>query len=115
MIVGHVNELAEVPMQGAGIQGAIKKVLVSPKEGWEGWTMRLFTLEPGGFTPRHTHDWPHINYIASGEGTLYLDSQDYALKEGAYAYVPGGALHQFRNDSGKEFSFLCIVPEEGDK
>ncbi|WP_368292779.1 cupin domain-containing protein [Dehalobacter sp. TBBPA1] len=115
MIVGHVNELAGIPMQGAGIQGATKKVLVSPKEGWEGWTMRLFTLEPGGFTPRHTHDWPHINYIVSGEGTLHLDGQDYVLKEGAYAYVPGGALHQFQNDSGKEFSFLCIVPEEGDK
>jgi len=115
MIVGHINDLTGIPMQSPEIKGAIKKVLVSPQEGWEGWSMRLFNLETGGFTPKHTHPWPHINYITVGSGVLHLDGQDYEVKEGAYAYIPGGKLHQFRNPSGKDFSFICIVPEEGDK
>jgi quercetin dioxygenase-like cupin family protein len=115
MIVSHINDLAGIPVQGAEVKGAWKKVLVSPKEGWEGWTMRLFTLEAGGFTPRHTHPWPHINYIAEGSGTLYLDGQEYEITEGSFAYVPGGKLHQFSNNSEETLSFICIVPEEGDK
>ena len=115
MIVGHIDNLTGIPMQGTELKGALKKVLVSPKEGWEGWTMRVFTLEVGGFTPRHTHPWPHINYIISGKGTLHLDGQDHEINEGSFAYVPGGKLHQFMNNSGEAISFICIVPEEGDK
>lgn len=114
MKVGHISELAGIPMQGAQVKGAVKKVLISPADGWEGWVMRVFTLEAGGFTPRHTHPWPHINYITAGEGTLYMDGETYELTEGAYAYVPGGIVHQFQNKSGDDFAFICIVPEEGD-
>ena len=115
MIVGHINDLKGNPMQGPDLQGALKKVLVSPKEGWEGWSMRVFTLEAGGFTPRHTHAWPHINYITGGRGILHLDGTDYELIKGSYAYVPAERLHQFRNSSSEDFSFICIVPAEGDK
>jgi quercetin dioxygenase-like cupin family protein len=34
---------------------------------------------------------------------------------GGYAFVPAGVEHQFRNDGTEPFSFMCIVPEEGDK
>lgn len=115
MIVGHINDLTGIPMQGPEVKGALKKVLVSPNEGWEGWTMRLFTLDADGFTPRHTHPWPHINYITGGQGLLYLDGREYEVAEGSFAYVPGGKLHQFRNNGQESFSFICIVPEEGDK
>lgn len=115
MIVGNIKDLTGIPIQSNEVKGALKKVLVSPKEGWEGWSMRLFTLEAGGYTPRHTHPWPHINFIASGKGILHLDSQDYEISEGSFAYVPGGKLHQFMNNSGEDISFICIVPKEGDK
>lgn len=115
MIVGHINDLAAVPMLGAEVKGALKKVLVSPSEGWEGWTMRLFALESDGFTPKHTHPWPHINYITAGHGVLFLDDREYEVSAGSFAYVPSGKLHQFRNNSRDDFSFICIVPEEGDK
>ncbi|KUO65357.1 MAG: cupin [Gracilibacter sp. BRH_c7a] len=115
MIVGHINNLAGIPMQGPEVQGASKKVLVSPVEGWDGWTMRLISLAPGGFSPKHTHSWPHINYITGGNGVLHLDGKDHELTEGSFAYVPAEKLHQFRNNSQEDLSFICIVPEEGDK
>lgn len=115
MIVGNINDLTGIPMQGTQVKGVLKKVLISPQEGWEGWTMRLFTLEAGGFTPRHTHSWPHINFVNEGDGILYLDGQEYKVTEGSFAYVPEGKLHQFSNYGQKDFSFICIVPEEGDK
>ena len=114
LVVGHIDNLRQIEIQSPEVKGALKKVLISPKEGWEGWCMRLFTIQAGGYTPKHTHPWPHINYVVSGQGTLELDNQEYELKAGSFAYVPGGKLHQFRNNSDQDFCFICIVPEEGE-
>ena len=114
LVIGHINDLEGVKIQGSEVKGALKKVLISPQEGWDGWCMRLFTLQAGGHTPRHTHPWPHINYITSGQGLLELDNKVYELKEGSFAYIPSGKLHQFRNNSKQDFCFICIVPEEGE-
>jgi quercetin dioxygenase-like cupin family protein len=114
MIVGRSEDIAGIRLQGEGINQVTKKVLVSPAEGWEGWVMRLFELDAGGYTPRHSHDWPHINWIVSGEGTLYLDGREHAIGAGDYAYVPNNVLHQFKAADNSGLSFICIVPEEGD-
>lgn len=94
---------------------ATKQVLVGPEQGWQGWVMRLFTLDEKGHSPLHAHAWPHINYVVRGKGVLYLDGDHFDLEPGSVAYVPGGAEHQFSNSSTEEFAFICIVPEEGDK
>jgi len=113
-VVGNKADLDAVPMAGAGVEGVVKRVLVSPEQGWDGWVMRLFDLEPGGHTPRHGHDWPHINFVAAGRGVLYLDGEEHPLTPGSYAYVPSGREHQFRADADAPLSFICIVPESGD-
>jgi quercetin dioxygenase-like cupin family protein len=74
----------------------------------------LFDVEPGGHTPRHAHDWPHINFVAGGRGVLFLDGEEHPLEAGAYAYVPSGHEHQFRASPETPLSFVCIVPESGD-
>jgi len=113
-VVGTKTAVSATPMVGEGIEGVVKRVLVSPNEGWDGWVMRLFDVEPGGHTPKHTHDWPHINFVASGRGVLFLDGEDHALETGSYAYVPAGHEHQFRAGADDPLSFICIVPETGD-
>lgn len=114
MSVGYSDELAGARLEGEGIAGVVKKVLVSPADGWDGWCMRLFELKPGGHTPRHRHDWPHINVVLSGSGLLHVDGVDHALRAGAYAFVPSGALHQFTAARDEVLAFVCIVPAEGD-
>jgi len=115
MFVGNIRNLEEKPVLAPEARNAFKKSLIGPKEGWEGWVMRLFTLKDGGNTPRHSHPWPHINYIVEGSGILFLEGKNYPVSEGSIAYVPSGALHQFSNSGKEDFSFICIVPEEGDK
>ena len=91
-----------------------KQTPISGKEGWDGWSMRIFTLGKDGYTPRHTHPWPHINYVIKGTGTLLIDGEEKAVTTGDTAYIPGGEDHQFKNTGDGEMSFICIVPEEGD-
>lgn len=113
-IVGSKDDVAAVAMSGEGIADVGKRVLVSPAEGWDGWVMRLFDVGPGGHTPRHTHPWPHINFVASGSGALHVAGQDFPLAAGSYAYVPADVEHQFSAGTDAPLSFVCIVPAEGD-
>lgn len=115
MFVSNVKDIDSVELKLPGVCNAFKKSLIGPRQGWEGWVMRLFTLKDGGCSPRHSHPWPHINYVVGGRGTLYLDGREHQLEEGSVAYVPSGAEHQFMGGSGEDFVFICIVPEEGDK
>lgn len=115
MIVSHKKKVEGVRVEHPEVKDAIMKVLISPKEGWEGHVMRIFELGEGGYTPRHTHPWPHINYIISGKGKLHLGGEDHDIEAGSFAYVPAGKLHQFSNKGKEKLEFICIVPEEGHK
>lgn len=115
MIVGNYDELEWKKMLGEGIKDAFVKVVVSPKEGWNDYVMRIFKLSPGGNTPKHTHEWPHINYVIKGQGILYLDGKENSISAGSYAFVPSNEVHQFRNMSEEDLEFICIVPTEGHK
>jgi len=114
MYVKRAADIGYRVIEGGGAQGVAKRVLVSPEQGWAGWVMRLFTLGPGGHTPDHSHPWPHIVFVHEGDGTLTVDGDDHPVTAGFVAVVPGGARHQFRNAGSGDFTFVCIVPEEGD-
>ena len=113
MIVGNIKDLPVKMIESSEVNGASIQVLVSPKEGWEGYVMRVLHVEKNGYTPKHSHPWPHINYIIEGEGELMIEGIYHKISSGSYAYVPGGALHQFKNIGENRFSFICIVPEVG--
>ncbi|MTV47848.1 cupin domain-containing protein [Heliobacillus mobilis] len=115
MYLSNIKEAQSIVLNGPGILNARKQSLVGPEQGWDGWVMRQFTLGKDGQTPKHSHPWPHINYIISGKGTLFLDGKEQSVESGSVAYIPGGEEHQFRNVGDEEFAFICIVPEEGDK
>ena len=109
------EEMKAVEINMEAAKNVLKQTAITGAQGWDGWAMRIFTLKKDGFTPFHTHDWPHINYIISGSGTLFIDGEEKSVSPGDTAYVKGGEEHQFKNAGNDDFSFICIVPEEGDK
>jgi len=115
MFLGHEKDVDKIRYDGDNIKSVIKQSLIGPEQGWNGYVMRLFTVEEGGFTPRHSHPWPHINYIISGKGSVYLSGKEYEIGAGSIAYVPNNTAHQFMANKGETLKFICIVPEEGDK
>jgi quercetin dioxygenase-like cupin family protein len=108
-----VHKAAEVPQDKVEVEGA-KGVsirwLLSKKMGTPNFAMREFTVEPGGRTPLHTHEWEHEVYILEGEGVAVSTEGEKHLTAGSVVFVPVGELHQFRNTGGSEFKFLCLVP-----
>lgn len=112
-MVGHQNDLKALPIGHPDARAASIRALVSPSEGWEDHVLRIIDVGPGGHTPRHAHPWFHVNYVLAGQGELLLDGTTTPVTAGSYAYIPGNAVHQFRNVGEGMFSFLCIVPKEG--
>jgi len=112
-MIGHVEKLDKVYFKGTLTKNASMKVLVSHEEGWENHVMRELELGVDGYSPKHSHPWPHINYILEGHGEIEIDGRIEQVSKGSYAFIPGNTLHQFRNTGDSIFKFICIVPTEG--
>lgn len=113
MIVEHEKNVIANIMNTPEVKNAAMKVLVGEREGWSDYVMRIIELDRDGYSPRHTHPWPHINYMIAGRGTLLVDGEEHPVESGSFAYVPADKEHQFRNTGGEPFRFICIVPKEG--
>jgi quercetin dioxygenase-like cupin family protein len=114
MPVRKYADLEETQVSLSDALGVSKKIPIGKKEGWEGYTLRVFKIAPGGHTPRHRHDWEHVNYVISGRGKLMMDGVEYDVAEKDFALVPPGTPHQFRNPYAGDFEFICIVPNRGE-
>ena len=97
-----------------GIKGVHKQVPISRDDGTPSFCFRVFTLEPGGYTPFHSHGFEHLNYIIDGHGALVSESgEERPIKKGDFAFIPPNEKHHFRNNSTeKPLVFICAVPNE---
>lgn len=103
---------AKVNMEGA--DGAWKQIPISREDGAPVYSYRVFTVDPGGHTPYHQHNYEHMNFIIDGEGVLVNEAGNTkALKKGDFALVMPNEKHQYRNTSAdKSFVMICGVPKE---
>ena len=102
---------SKVEMEGA--QSAWKQVPLSAADGAPVYACRVFTLEPGGYTPYHSHNYEHMNYIIEGEGALVNENgEERPLSAGDFALVNPNEKHQYRNKGNHVFRMICGVPKE---
>ncbi len=115
MVIRNINETPMKPVEIPGVQGAQMAVMVGRADGAPNFALRQFKVAPGGFTPRHAHDYEHEVFIVEGGGTVLLEGQERAVKAGDVIYVPANQEHQFKaaasNGPGAGgLRFLCLVP-----
>ena len=105
-------ENKKVQMEGAS--GAWKQLPLGISDGIPVYSFRVFTVEPGGYTPYHNHPFEHMNYVIEGKGILIDEAGNkHPLKEGDFALVKPGEKHQYRNESPDSlFRMICGVPKE---
>lgn len=105
-------EMKEVTMEGAS--GAWKQLPLGSRDGVPVYSYRVFTLEPGGYTPYHSHPYEHMNFIIEGEGFIINEAgEKQSVKAGDFALVLPGEKHQYRNGSpDRKFKMICGVPKE---
>ncbi|MEE4115596.1 MAG: cupin domain-containing protein [Marinilabiliaceae bacterium] len=104
-------EKKQVHMEGAS--GAWKQLPLGSVDGAPLYSYRVFTVEPGGFTPYHNHPYEHMNYVIEGEGALVNErGEETPIKAGDFALVNPDEKHQYRNKGTGPFVMICGVPRE---
>ena len=96
-------------------QGVTGRVVIGKDDKAHNFCMRVFTLAPGGFTPRHSHKWEHEIFVHSGTGRLYKEGEWQTVTSGTAVFIPGNEEHQFMNGGAEDFVFICLIPSGVDE
>jgi quercetin dioxygenase-like cupin family protein len=109
-----IDKVEKKRVEMAGAAGAWKQLPLGGKDGAPVYSYRVFTLEPGGNTPYHSHPYEHMNFIIEGEGILVNEAgEEHPIKAGDFALVNPDEKHQYRNKSSVQpFRMICGVPKE---
>lgn len=93
--------------EGNPAEGTFVQVLIPDGPNF---VMRVFTVRPGGRTPRHSHSWEHEAYILSGRGRVEGESE-FVVAPGDAVLVPPDEVHCFVNAGEEDLRFICMVPK----
>jgi quercetin dioxygenase-like cupin family protein len=108
------NKTSQIKVDMEGAKNAFKQVPISKEDGSPLFSFRVFTIEPGGYTPKHSHPYEHINYVIKGKGTLFSKEKgEQTIQTGDFALVLPNEVHQYKNVSKtKSFVMICAVQKE---
>jgi quercetin dioxygenase-like cupin family protein len=89
--------------------------LITEKDGAKNFAMRLFEIQPEGYSPLHQHDWEHEVFILEGKGTIRDKNKEITFNQGDVFFVPPMEWHQFINTGKEPLKFLCLIPYKNEK
>jgi quercetin dioxygenase-like cupin family protein len=84
--------------------------LITKDTGAKNFAMRLFEMEPGGFSPLHSHPWEHEVFILEGQGLVTGGREERKFEGGDVIFIPQNETHQLKNIGEKAVRFLCLIP-----
>jgi quercetin dioxygenase-like cupin family protein len=106
----HSSEIKlEKPVE-PGASGITVRWLITQKDGAPNFAMRLFELQPKGYSPLHSHDWEHEVYILEGNCKITCEDQEAKAPADYVVFIPPKTKHQFTNTGKSTLKFLCIIP-----
>ena len=106
----HYTEVEEEIPDEEGVKDTTVRWLISKKDGAENFAMRVFTIQPGGNTPHHQHDWEHEIFVLEGQGIMRSQDTRKSLKPGDFVFVKPMEWHQMVNESDEIFRVICLIP-----
>jgi quercetin dioxygenase-like cupin family protein len=77
--------------------------------------MRMFEIEPKGYTPLHLHEWEHEVFILEGEGSIICGDNARLFRPGDVIFISPNEKHQFRNTGKQLVKLLCLIPNKKGK
>jgi quercetin dioxygenase-like cupin family protein len=110
MKITHYGDVAGKKFEGETVKALTGRVAIGGADGAKNFCMRVFEVGPGGFTPRHSHDWEHEIFVHAGRGEVLREGAWKALAPGDAVFIPGGEEHQIRNAGDGAFVFVCLIP-----
>ncbi len=112
-----IKDTENIPYEYTSKYNGVKKqIYIGTKDGSNEIVMRYFSLEPGGKTPYHSHNFPHLVKIEKGKGVVIdKDGSEHEIEVGKVVYINDDEVHGFKNVGDEPFELICIVPDRGEK
>ncbi|MCA9243055.1 MAG: cupin domain-containing protein [Phycisphaerales bacterium] len=114
MKVEKIESHTQNPVKMDGASGAKMRMLIGPAENARNFHMRHFEVEPGGYTPKHHHDYEHEIVVLRGAGVAHSPQGERKFSAGDVIWVPANEEHQFRNEGSTPLEFICLIPAPQD-
>ena len=110
MKITHYSDIEPTVFDGEAVKGVKGRVAIGKNDGAKNFCMRIFEVEPQGYTPLHAHDWEHEILFYSGNGDVFSEGQWIPVTQGTTAFIPGNEEHQIRNSGNENLVFACMIP-----
>jgi quercetin dioxygenase-like cupin family protein len=109
MIFRKTEDIEPVVFNEGEYRGVEMRRLITQDDGAPNFSMRVFALAPGGFTPFHSHQHEHEVYVLSGEGLMRDGKGERVVRAGDAILLAAFDAHQFlAGEAG--LKFICCVP-----
>ncbi|MFC1738578.1 cupin domain-containing protein [Planctomycetota bacterium] len=93
-----------------GAEGVRIQWLISKEDGAQNFAMRMFEVQPGGYTPLHIHSHEHEVFIIEGRGIFICEGAEHEFGPEYVIFVPPNKEHRFKNTGETLLRFLCLIP-----
>jgi len=110
MLIRRVEEMEGQPVTTEGAKDVDVRMMVGRADKAPNFAMRCFTVQAGGHTPRHSHNYEHEVYVLEGRGRAECDGVFEEIGAGDVLFVEPNKMHQFVNAGEGPLRFLCLVP-----
>ena len=112
MKVDKSSNISKSPVEIEDAQGVEIRWLISKEDGAENFFMRVFEIEPGGFTPFHKHAREHEMFVFQGKGCVVREGKEVTVSEGHVIFIPPDEEHQVKNTSNDTLKLICLIPSQ---
>ena len=113
MWTDHYSKTAAAPMDNPLAKGVTMRILIGDNRGAPNFIMRLFEVQPGGHSPRHSHAFEHEIFVLDGKASIFGGGAEKEAGPGFAVFIPGNEEHQIRNAGDSVLRFLCLIPKSG--
>jgi quercetin dioxygenase-like cupin family protein len=110
MKIVNYSEVSGHTFNNEVVKGVTGRVVIGKNDGAQNFCMRVFVMETGGFTPKHSHPWEHEVFVHAGQGKMLREGEWVDVESGTVLFIPGGEEHQFKNTGTDELVFVCLIP-----
>ncbi len=73
--------------------------------------VKLFEMQPGGYSPLHNHPQEHKILVIEGEGTVFDDKKEIKIQKDDVVFIASNEQHQFKNSSDQVLKFLAVTAD----
>ncbi|MCK4858410.1 MAG: cupin domain-containing protein [candidate division Zixibacteria bacterium] len=109
-----IRNLQRVEKRNAYPRGKAKgvslRVAIAEEDGAQDLTMRIYEVDPGGYTPLHSHPWEHALFVVRGSGKILDGKNERRFERNDVLFIPADEKHQIKNNGEENLVVVSVIP-----